>query len=261
MAYHANKRKGFTLTEVMVGIVIASLFMATSMQAFVASTSFKVRARQISEANHWAQDDLENVKTLSLDVQQIPYTQAKLLQTAAANQNTIVVEGVNTGLRARDVNYSASASADQMKYGGDALIIGSDSNDNIIQSLTTDNTTTPPRTIITLVNNLQTTQLQGSNVRVIARCRPQNASESGFAAYLKAMVDARPVAGNPNSATPNIGTRTILGQQFTLTRRTTIKNLSPFQVLELAYWVTDSGGELVAAANTEVVPNAFFQCP
>ncbi|NJM66090.1 MAG: prepilin-type N-terminal cleavage/methylation domain-containing protein [Acaryochloris sp. RU_4_1] len=261
MDHHTNKHKGFTLTEVLVGLLIASLFMATSMQAFVASTSFKARARQISEANNWVQDDLENVKTLSLDVQQVPYTQAELLQAVSASQNTLIVKGVNSGLRARDANYNALAPADQMKYGGDALIIGSDSNDNIIQAITTDSTTTPPRTLITLVNNLQTTQLQGSDVHVIARCRPQNASASGFAAYLKATLETRPVAGNTNTATPNIGTRTILGKAFTLTRRTTIKNLTPFQVLELAYRVTDNSGQTIATANTEVVPNAFFRCP
>lgn len=261
MYYHSRNQKGFTLTEALVGVMITSLFMATSMQAFVSSTALKVKARQTSEANNWAQDDLENVKTLSLDTQQIAYAQVQLSQTATAGQNTIVVNSAN-GLQARDANYDASAPPDQMKYGGDALTIGSDSNDNVIQSMTTDNSTTPPRTTITLVNNLQTTQLQGTDVYVIARCRPQSAIAGGFAAYLKAQLDARPVSGNTNPATPNVGSKTILGKQFTLTRTTTVRNSSPYQILEIAYRVTDSStGATVATANTEVVPNAFFACP
>jgi len=54
--------KGFTLVEVLVSILIASLFVATAMQAMVVASLFKAKARQYAEAVTWIQEDLENVK-------------------------------------------------------------------------------------------------------------------------------------------------------------------------------------------------------
>jgi type II secretory pathway pseudopilin PulG len=255
-----NTTKGFTLAEVMTGVLLTGLFTAVSMQGFVTSTSLKVKARQISEANNWAMEDLETVKTLSLDTTQIPFTRTRLVNSAVSGQNIVVVEYV-TGLQARDPNYNPNDPLASMKYGGDPLIIGTDSNQNIISAITHNTTATPPTTTITLVDNLQTAQNVGSEVYVIARCRPQSAASGGFAAFLKYTLDNRPVSGNVTPTTPNVGSRTILGRQFTLTRTTSVRNAAPYQVLEVAYRITDDSGSTIAMANTEVVPNASFQCP
>ncbi|NCJ07458.1 prepilin-type N-terminal cleavage/methylation domain-containing protein [Synechococcales cyanobacterium C] len=54
--------KGFTLVEVMVGILITVTFVGAAMQALVVASLFKVRAQEYSEATTWIQEDLELVR-------------------------------------------------------------------------------------------------------------------------------------------------------------------------------------------------------
>jgi prepilin-type N-terminal cleavage/methylation domain-containing protein len=54
--------KGFTLVEVLVGILLILTFVGVSTQAFVLSTVFKVRGQELSEATTWMQEDLENIR-------------------------------------------------------------------------------------------------------------------------------------------------------------------------------------------------------
>ncbi len=55
-------QKGFTLVEVMVGILITVTFVGAAMQALVVASLFKVRAQEYSEATTWIQEDLESVR-------------------------------------------------------------------------------------------------------------------------------------------------------------------------------------------------------
>ena len=57
-----QQEQGFTLVEVLVAILITTLFVAVSMQAIVLATVFKTRAQEYAEATTWIQKDLENVK-------------------------------------------------------------------------------------------------------------------------------------------------------------------------------------------------------
>jgi prepilin-type N-terminal cleavage/methylation domain-containing protein len=54
--------KGFTLVEVLIGILIIAAFSATAMQALVASTAMKIKSQELSESTNWMQEDLESVK-------------------------------------------------------------------------------------------------------------------------------------------------------------------------------------------------------
>jgi prepilin-type N-terminal cleavage/methylation domain-containing protein len=54
--------RGFTLVEVLVGILLISAFLGTAMQAIVAATAFKIRAQELSEATVWIQQDQELVR-------------------------------------------------------------------------------------------------------------------------------------------------------------------------------------------------------
>lgn len=54
--------QGFTLTEVLVAILITSVFVATAMQAVVIAAVMRVKAKQYAEATTWIQQDLEDVK-------------------------------------------------------------------------------------------------------------------------------------------------------------------------------------------------------
>jgi prepilin-type N-terminal cleavage/methylation domain-containing protein len=57
-----NQRQGFTLVEVLVGILVMAAFTGTAMQAIVSATAFKVKAQELSEATVWIQEDLELVR-------------------------------------------------------------------------------------------------------------------------------------------------------------------------------------------------------
>ena len=54
---------GFTLSEVMVAILIVTTFVAVAMQGLVVAMLLKSRALQIAEANRWVQADLEQIRS------------------------------------------------------------------------------------------------------------------------------------------------------------------------------------------------------
>lgn len=60
-----QQEQGFTLVEVLVAILITTLFVAVSMQAMVLAAVFKSRAQEFAQATTWIQEDLENVKYLA----------------------------------------------------------------------------------------------------------------------------------------------------------------------------------------------------
>jgi prepilin-type N-terminal cleavage/methylation domain-containing protein len=64
-ASHKKADKGFTMVEVMVGILLTLVFTTIAMQAMVTATSIKVRSQELSDSDNWIQQDLETVKTAS----------------------------------------------------------------------------------------------------------------------------------------------------------------------------------------------------
>ncbi|PZD73064.1 hypothetical protein C1752_02694 [Acaryochloris thomasi RCC1774] len=54
--------QGFTLVEVLVGVLLTLTFVGISTQAFVVSAMFKVRGQELSEATTWMQQDAENIR-------------------------------------------------------------------------------------------------------------------------------------------------------------------------------------------------------
>jgi prepilin-type N-terminal cleavage/methylation domain-containing protein len=54
--------KGFSLVEVMVGILILLGFVGAAMQTLVASAAIKVKAQERSEATIWIQEDIELIR-------------------------------------------------------------------------------------------------------------------------------------------------------------------------------------------------------
>lgn len=59
---HHSQEAGFTLVEVLVGLLVITGFISTAMQALVTATVFKVKGQELSEATTWIQEDLERVK-------------------------------------------------------------------------------------------------------------------------------------------------------------------------------------------------------
>lgn len=68
--------EGFTLFEVLVSILVVTIFLAVAMQALLLATFFKVRAEQRNEAANWIQRDLENVKNQAKEYEKntFPYS-------------------------------------------------------------------------------------------------------------------------------------------------------------------------------------------
>jgi prepilin-type N-terminal cleavage/methylation domain-containing protein len=54
---------GFTLSEVLVAILLVTTFVAVAMQGLVVAMLLKSKALQIAEANRWVQADLEQIRS------------------------------------------------------------------------------------------------------------------------------------------------------------------------------------------------------
>lgn len=61
-----QQNKGFTLIEVLVGILMATIFVLITSQAIALSALFRVRAQRESEAVLWIQEDFEDIKFKSI---------------------------------------------------------------------------------------------------------------------------------------------------------------------------------------------------
>jgi prepilin-type N-terminal cleavage/methylation domain-containing protein len=76
----SQANQGFTLTEVLVALLITTLFIATAMQAMVFAAVFRVKAKQNAQAITWIQQDLEAVKYKATEgptPNQLPYDSTK----------------------------------------------------------------------------------------------------------------------------------------------------------------------------------------
>jgi type II secretory pathway pseudopilin PulG len=83
--------QGFTIFEVLIAILIATIFVAVTMQMMVVAALFKVRAQEYAEATAWIQEDLEDVK---YQASSFPYT--SLTANAAAGDTGITVTSADS---------------------------------------------------------------------------------------------------------------------------------------------------------------------
>lgn len=244
-----QQEQGFALVEVLVAILITTLFVAISMQAMAIAAVFKARAQEFTEATTWIQEDIENVK----------YSAASLQNTSLVDETIsdptplvpLLHESTDTVL------YVASVDGFEVT---NTLKIGTDSSSNIISSIDTANKT------ITLTAALGTIQPKGALVVSTKRCNLVRTT--GFADGLRDQVTGSNETGITNNVDIGIdvggvkvkkSTRT--NKLFTMTRTTTIPDTSPYNVLQVNYVVRPSPvGRPVAEFYTEVIPNAAFQC-
>lgn len=228
-----QSENGFTLLEVLVSTLIIMLFVVTGMQSFVSAIVFKSRAKVVSTASTWIQENMAAVssKASSTDLSVgVPYTATTLSSSVSGGATSITV---------------ASAAGFRV---GDAILVGSDAVSNIVSAISGSQ--------ITLSSALSTDQASG--VSVIARCRA-DAATAGFAAYLNSTLPA--ISSDTTSGNSNIGTKSITNRTYTLTRTVGVRNSAPYQLSPMTYTVTDPNGLVVSTMSTEVVPNAVFQCP
>jgi prepilin-type N-terminal cleavage/methylation domain-containing protein len=76
---------GFTLVEVIVAIMVASIFIAITMQTIMAAAFFRSRAEQFDEAVNWIQEDLESVIKRSGQYESETFPRAYSSRCDAAN--------------------------------------------------------------------------------------------------------------------------------------------------------------------------------
>jgi len=254
-----QQNQGFTLVEVLVAIIITTLFIAVAMQGMVIAALFKARAQQYTVATNWIQQDLETVKNQAAQF-------SSLTQQANANDTSLQVSSVN-------------GFAD-----GDVLKVGTDTGSYTIAINGVDK--------INLTLKLAGTALglaqSKGNLVVDTKWCKASATSGGFADYfrqtLSNSVDTtqsiiiktlaynplKNTNNNPNPRTfgvnnnPNI--QTSGGIKLWLLRNAVDSANPPYNVLKLNYAVVPDvngspGTSPVATLYTEVIPDAALQCP
>ncbi len=81
-----SAQSGFTLIEAFVGLMVAAIFLSTTMQMLVAATFVRVKAEQSDSADVWIRSDLEAIKQRSQKYEMTvqPYS-TRCHATVAAN--------------------------------------------------------------------------------------------------------------------------------------------------------------------------------
>jgi len=249
--------QGFTLVEVLVAILITTLFVAVAMQSMVIAAIFKAKAQEYSEATTWIQEDLENVKY------QASQLGIKNIQSMISADEFITIS--NHGF----------ASGDPVIFVGDGTIAGGLSKNTTyyVRDVTT-NTFKVASTAGGAAIDL-TSDSTGS-LSSIATSRCNATRTTGYADGLRDLITGSDQTGNTNDvynppSSGNNQTRDITlkskftNKTFRLTRTTTIPDTTPYNVLQVSYTVSPifggTFGAPVANFYTEVIPNAAFQCP
>ncbi len=83
-------RDGFTISEVLVAILLATTFTSVALQGMVVAMLLKSKALQLAEANQWVQTDLESIRA-SITLSRFPL---------AENQSKCHPESVEGGFAA-----------------------------------------------------------------------------------------------------------------------------------------------------------------
>ena len=232
-----RNQSGFVLIEVLSGILIMTLFVGVAMQFMVYSSLLKARAQQYSEAIAWIQQDLEEIK-----YQATRYKSSSLSAAAAIGSTSI------------------SLSSAQSFEVNDKLKIGTDPTEYTINSISGSSATITPS--LTIANPTGTFVMAiDSN-----RCGATPATiTTGFADGLRdTIVGSNLSIVTSDLDTTKISTRT--NQQFRLRRTISLANITPYNLVQVNYSVTQSYGSgsfgiSVADTYAEVVPNTSFYCP
>lgn len=237
-----QQEQGFTLVEVLVAILITTLFVAVSMQAMVFAAVFKARAQESAEATNWIQEDLENVKYQAANLK-LP--QSTLTANAAKDTSLITVTS--------STNFALN---DEVKVGLDTAIYQISAKSG---------------TTLTIKPKLGTDQFTNAAVVETTMCNP-SARNIGLADALRNLItDTDPsngitdITSNENYIDSDPPKQFRTGKKFTMRKTTTLYDASPYNVLQIKYEVspgtTFDSSKVLANFNTEVIPNVAFECP
>ncbi len=238
-----KQEQGFTLVEVLIAILVATIFVAVTMQMMAIATIFKVKAQEYAEATSWIQEELEYLK-----YQASTYQYTKLVDETTGDS---IHESTDTVLHLDSVDDFQA---------GNTVIVGTDSTNKTIAA---SGVNTTAKTI-TLTTSLGKDQSTGTSVVVTTRCNPATKTE-GFADGLRDKVTGSDQTTDSNDVDQTFTSKLFTSKQYTLRRTTTIYNATPYRVLQVKYQVSEgnsfNSSKVIASFDTEVIPNAALQCP
>jgi Tfp pilus assembly protein PilV len=87
-ASRKNAAQGFTMIEVLVGILLTFVFTMIAMQAMVTATAIKVRADELTESSKWIQQDREVVVRIANELNYDSTNSTYPISTAATNHRS-----------------------------------------------------------------------------------------------------------------------------------------------------------------------------
>lgn len=218
--------KGFSLVEVIVGMLIALLFVTTSLQLMVYALILASQGRGSSTAKNWIQEDLEQIKSL-----------------ANSYKSTTLASATTVGATTLTVNWTTGFA------NGDLIRVGTDPNNYTVSGVS--------GTQLTLSTPINTVQSANANVSAVNMCNATTAA-TGFAFALRSNLPA--VA----TTTKAIGGRNYTLTRGSSGGGTTpaITATAPFNVLQISYKVVPEGEmNPIATLDTEVIPDAAIKCP
>lgn len=242
-----NLEQGFTIVEVLIALLIATIFITVAMQMMVFAAIFKVRAQENAAATTWIQEDLENIKfeasqlglknvqsmTANDDAATSPLNEADLITVTAHGFNNgdkimFAGNGIAGGLQTNKIYYVRDRNIDTFKVaetsGGTVIDLTSNSTGDLI-------------------------------VVAAANCGAAD-TNTGYADSLRDKVND-PTDASLNrtfvasTSTTKLSSDGTAGKSFTLTRNTIPSSDAPYNVLKLTYSVTptDARTTLSAAAS------------
>lgn len=246
--------QGFTLFEVLIAILVITLFVSVTMQAMVFAAVFKVKAQEYAEATTWIQEDLENVKYQAENLQFPQTTLPTLPITVAAGVSLISINAPDT-------------STDNSFAQNDTFKIGLDPTNYKINALPVISGTGSTRKLaLTITPTLQLPQAAGAVVVAIKMCAASQTG--GLADWLRDNVTdtnhsngITDITSNDSSVSYSV-TSKLTGKQYQISRTTTLADTAPYNVLKVSYSVapvnayTTLSAAALATSTTLIVASA-----
>lgn len=238
--------QGFTLFEVLISLLIAVMFVLTALQLMALATYAKVRAKEQAEATFWIQEDLENIK---LEAK----TYSTLSADAAAGATSISVNNPS------DFN------------SGDTIILAGDSTYYTVSNISSNTLTLSSG----LAKGHSATNPAENLVTSTQKCSASSIS-TGWANSLREKIE--PSYSGPSHSIKALSSSS---KNYYVQKTMTVKNQTPFNILEIQYQVIDEGttvnsthnpdtqgvahgsdpdDRLILRLYTEVIPDAAVQC-
>lgn len=223
-----QQEQGFTLIEVLVAILVTTLFINVAMQAMVFAAIFKVKAQEYAEATTWIQEDLENVKYQADNLQ---FLQTTLTSNAASGASTVAINvpiTPNTLQTAIVNNFAQNYS----------LRVGLDPTNYKITGVSGSGST---RTL-TITPTLVKAEVTNSAVVATKMCNP-SARNAGLADWLRDNATdtdrsngITDIDTNDNSVSYSVPSK-LTGKRYQISRTTTLSDTAPYNVLKASYSV------------------------